>query len=263
MSDLSDLQPTIFFAMCTLKGVLWIPWYLLPELYLKRDADADEDADLYGDVLLMVEEEVLVQDHHVLLMERVCHYTNIFALVGMLSFYVVNPRLWQYRKYGWWLLALLVLQHVPQAAQHEGWFPSNHGGGDGDDGAAATVMTTADMLATNRIFSTVGVVIVHVYAVVYGYRATLQRLAAEPFFVFFSLVTMLLETHVTCLSVWAFSASHLSTAVSWGNRQVMVGSLMAVLVGAEIWYSKQHPAQAKLLRQQLRTINTKPKLKSV
>lgn len=285
MSDLSDLQPTIFFAMCTLKGVLWIPLYLLPELYLKGSAaDAAEDAELYGIEPDETHDEALLQDHHVLLLERVCHYTNLFALVGLLSFYAVNPRLWQYQKYGWLLLALLLFQHLPQAAL----LHMNTGDGVssvlGLETSEDETATTADMImASNRIFSTVGVVIFQVYALVFGHVTTLKRLAAEPFFVYFALVTMLMETHVTCLSVWwCYGASammnnadddtnsqqqqlysHFSTAVSWVTRQILVGILMGALVGSELWYSKHHPEQLKDVRKQLRTVNAKPKMKFV
>jgi hypothetical protein len=267
MSDLSALQPSIFFATCTLKGIVWIPWYFLPELYLTRDELEDD-------------EDPLLKDHHALLMERVCHYTNIFALIGIISFYAVNPRLWQYRSYGWFLTALLIFQHIPQQILHEGFFRDEApiATEDDDDAVAATAKTTTalDILQTNRIFSTIGVLLFLTYTLYQGPIQTLLRLAAEPFFVYTTLITLLLETHVTCLTVWWIPNTyhHVSHAVGLFFRQVLCGLLAVGLVALMRFHRQAHKQQAKLLRRQLKAIHstdtdensissTKPKMKFV
>ena len=281
MSDLSALQPTIFFASCTLKGLVWIPWYLLPEVCLKllQKKDEEDEELLYSDYADAVaqEEALLLQDHHVVMMERICHYTNILALVGMLSFYGINPRLFQYRNYGWLLLSLLLLQHVPQQLRHEGFWLFTTATTDEvteddeynpttsatDSNANVNMTTIAQVLQTNRIFSTIGVLIVQGYCLYYGYLATLQRLAAEPLFVYLALMTIFLETHVMAVSVWIYGASHLSTALALIWRQLLCVSLFLALLGAGIFHVQYHKAQAKILRKQLKTINTTPKMKFV
>jgi len=294
MSDLSALQPTIFFATCTLKGLIWIPWYLLPatcfQISKKFASQAPEEpddlADEYGhdynSAASVQDEQQLLEDHHVLLMERICHLTNIFALVGMISFYAVNPRLWNYRYYGWLLLALLLLQHIPQQICHEGFCASVLGSGEiepedliagkDDDEYIDAVLTgevattTPGIAATlyiNRIFSTMGVICVLIYSVYWGFGATLERLAAEPLWVFLTLLTILLETHVVALSVWVYSVSHLSTAMSLRARQIICGCLYLLIVAGGIYHQRVHKTQAKRLRKQLKTLNSTPKMKFV
>ncbi|CAB9515468.1 expressed unknown protein [Seminavis robusta] len=271
MSDLSALQPTIFFASCTLKSLVWLPWYFLPELFHTKPQDFDD------------EDDPLLQDHHVLLMERICHSANIFALVGLVSFYWVNPRLFQYRQYGGWLTALLLLQCTSWLVQEFGNPLTNSKEATqpphpyDDDIYASTVepdedeepqpvmiRTTTEMLQTHRIFATVGVLLIQAYSLYYGHIPTLLRLAAEPFFVFLALLTMMLEIHVVCASVWMVSTEHhLSHHLHYWLRVVFCGTLTAVILAAAGWHRRVHTAQAKLLRKQLKTVNKTPKMKFV
>ena len=264
MSDLTALQPTIFFASCALKGVIWIPWYFLPELFHKPEFPGDD---------------LILEDHHMLMMERICHWTNIFLLVGLIAHYAVNPRLWQYRSYGWLLLALLLLQHLPQLMLHDqgparlqrtlfGSSANRPIHQDDDvvvaDSATIVMATTSQMLKTNRIFSTIGVMLVQGYGLYYGDYIALQRLAAEPFFVYMAVVTLMIETHVTCLAVWMGSTEHhVSVSIGYGTRQVLCTLLGCLLLGAALFHYMTHQDQAKLLRQQLKTVNKTAKMKRV
>jgi hypothetical protein len=264
MSDLTALQPSIFFASCALKGVVWLPWYFLPELIHKPEFPGDD---------------LILEDHLLLTMERICHWTNIFMLVGLVMFYAVNPRLWQYRNYGWLLTALLLLQHIPQLVIHEQWptrllramssssATASHSIMEDDDvvaDSAIAMVTTSQLLQTNRIFSTIGVILVQVYGLYYGDFSTLQRLAAEPFFVYMAIITLLLETHVTCLAVWMGSTDHhISVSVAYSTRLGLCAALGCLLLAAVWFHCLVHKDQVMILRKQLKTVGKAPKIKSV
>jgi len=295
MSDLTSFQPTILFAMCTLKGVIWIAAFFLPELFgvflpkatTNNDSNTEDDDDDYttaepemNTVLDETNALVLLQDHHVLFMERISHRINIIALIGLVSFYMVNPRLFQYKRYGWLLVGLLLLQYVPQTLHHEGWLNwlgrTNNNMDNNDD---SNRMTTATIVTINRLFTTIGVLLFQIYCLVYGYRTVWERLVAEPLFVFFTMLTMLLETHMVCISTWIFfgtsnhsdyysyyyvavssSGSLLSRTIRQLLLLLVLGGLVAVKV---LWYDPHHQNQVTVLRKQWKTRNVVPKMKVV